>query len=121
MVHLIRGDQWIDLAKFTVNVEGPASNDAGTPAKGSKKPLHHRHERAVAWRVSGTTKAGTRAQFQDLTTGALNWEGKPLGWDTKTSANLTGVSKRSEAPGSAPEGINAEGRSQRLQGRSSPR
>ena len=36
VVHLIRGDQWIDLAKFTVNVEGPASSDAGTPAKGSK-------------------------------------------------------------------------------------
>ena len=36
-------------------------------------------------RVSGTTKAGTRSQFQDLTTtGALNWEGKPIGWDAKT-------------------------------------
>ena len=109
VVHLIRGDQWIDLAKFTVNVEGPASSDAGTASKGLESRFTIGMKGQLHERVSGTTKAGTRAQFQDLTTpGALNWEGKPLGWDTKTSANLTGVSKRSEAPRFGTEGINAE-------------
>ena len=109
VVHLIRGDQWTDLARFTVTVEGAAGGDTGATGKGLESRFTVGIKGQLHEQVSGTTKAGTRGQFQDLTTtGALNWEGKPLGWDTKTSANLTGASKRSEAPRFGTDGVNAE-------------
>ncbi len=107
VVHLIRGNEWIDLAKYSVTIE----SDGSSPESG--KGLESRFTLGVKGqvheRVSGTTKPGTRPQFQDMTsTGALNWEGKPLGWDVKSSANLTGVSHRTEAPRFGTEGVNAE-------------
>jgi hypothetical protein len=108
VVHLIRGDEWIDLAKFAVTVEGDA-----TPVITETKGIESRFTVGTKGQVyaseSGTTKAGKRPRFQDMTTtGALSWEGKPVGWDAKTSANLTGVSHRNEAPRFGTDGINAD-------------
>ena len=108
VVHLIRGDEWIDLAKFVVTVE----SDAATPTA-ETKGIESRFTLGVKGQIyeseSGTTKASKRPKFQDMTsTGALTWEGKPLGWDAKTSANLTGVSHRNEAPRFGIDGPNAD-------------
>ena len=108
VVHLIRGDEWIDLAKFVVTVE----SDAATPTA-ETKGIESRFTLGVKGQIyeseSGTTKASKRPKFQDMTsTGALTWEGKPLGWDAKTSANLTGVSHRNEAPRFGIGAVNAK-------------
>ena len=104
MVHLIRGNEWIDLAKFPVTVVG----DADALAKGLESRFTVGAKGQVHERISGTAKPGARAQFQDMTaTGALNWEGKPLGWEAKSSANLTGVSHRNEALRFGIDGIDA--------------
>jgi hypothetical protein len=95
VVHLIRGNEWIDLARFTVTVEGDASSDK----KGFESRFTLGSKGAVHERASGTTKRNVRGSFQDMNaSGALTWEGKPLGWDSKTSANLIGVSRRNDAP-----------------------
>ncbi len=104
IVHLIRGDEWLDLAKFAVTVEaGSESESKGIESRftvGAKGQIHER--------VSGTSKPGTRPKFQDMTaTGGLTWEGKPLGWDVKSGANFTGVSHRTEAPRFGTEGVDA--------------
>jgi TonB dependent receptor len=109
VVHLIRGSEWLDLAKFAVTVEG----NGETAAKGLEKGLESRFtlgaKGQIHERVSGTTKPGARPQFQDMTvTGGINWEGKPLGWDLKSSANLTGVSRRTEAPRFSIDGVEAQ-------------
>ena len=103
-VHLIRGDEWLDVAKFAVTVEaGSESASKGIESRftvGAKGQIHER--------VSGTSKQGARPKFQDITaTGGLNWEGKPLGWDVKSGANFTGVSHRTEAPRFGTEGVDA--------------
>ncbi len=106
MVHLIRGDEWLDLAKFPVTVEGES---AATTAKGFESRFTVGSKGQVHERVSGTSKPGIRAQFQDMTlTGGLNWEGKPLGWDVKSGVNLTGVSRRTEAPRFGIDGVEAQ-------------
>lgn len=108
VVHLIRGDEWIDLARFDVTVE------ADTPtAIAETKGIESRFTVGVKGQIheseSGTTKPGKRPRFQDMTsTGALSWEGKPLGWDAKTNANFTGVSHRNEAPRFGTDGVNAD-------------
>jgi len=105
VVHLIRGNEWIDLAKFAVTVEG---GDAASEKKGLESKFTLGSKGQVYESVSGTTKPGTRPHFQNLNlTGALNWEGKPLGFDGKSSANLTGVSLRNEAPRFGSDGVNA--------------
>ncbi len=108
VVHLIRGDEWIDLARFAVTVEGDT-----TPAAAETKGIESRFTIGAKGQIyateSGTTKAGKRPRFQDMTTtGALSWDGKPVGWDAKTSANLTGVSHRNEAPRFGTDGVNAD-------------
>jgi hypothetical protein len=109
MVHLIRGSEWIDLARFDVTVEGDASSaDKTEPSKGLESRFTIGSKGQVYESVSGTTKPGARANFQDMTaTGGLTWEGKPLGWDGKTGVNLTGVSRRNEAPRFATDASNA--------------
>ena len=104
IVHLIRGDEWLDIAKFVVTVEASGESQAkGIESRftvGAKGQIHER--------VSGTSKPGARPQFQDMTaTGGLTWEGKPLGWDVKSGANFTGVSHRTEAPRFGTEGVDA--------------
>lgn len=107
VVHLIRGEEWLDIAKFRVTVDSDAAtNDEG---KGIESRFTLAAKGQLHERVSGNSKPGARAQFQDLNaTGALSWEGKPLGWDAKTSANFTGVSRRNDAPRFGTEGVNAE-------------
>ncbi len=109
VVHLIRGNDWIDLAKFTVTIEADAAaGGTGETGKGLESRFTIGTKGQIHERVSGTTKVGNRAQFQDMTTtGALSWEGKPIGWDAKTSANLTGVSHRTEAPRFGAVGVDA--------------
>lgn len=107
MVHLIRGDEWLDIAKFRVNVEGDAA--ASSESKGIESRFTLGAKGQVYERVSGSNKPGSRAHFQDLNaTGALGWDGTPFGWDTKASANLIGVSRRNDAPRFGTEGVNAE-------------
>ena len=104
IVHLIRGNEWLDIAKFAVTVEPGREPEAkGIESRftvGTKGQIHER--------VSGTNKPGARPQFQDMTaTGGLTWEGKPLDWDVKSGANFTGVSRRTEAPRFGTEGMDA--------------
>ncbi len=108
VVHLIRGDEWIDLAKFSVTVEGDTAA-AAAEAKGIESRFTLGTKGQIYERESGTAKASKRPRFQDMTsTGALSWEGKPLGWDAKTGFNLTGVSHRNEAPRFGTDGVNAD-------------
>ena len=108
VVHLIRGDEWIDLAKFAVTVEGDTI-DAAPETKGIESRFTLGTKGQIYESESGTTKASKRPRFQDMTsTGALTWEGKPLGWDAKTGVNLTGVSHRNEAPRFGTDGVNAD-------------
>lgn len=94
VVHLIRGDQWIDIGKFAVTVEdASAPSSTNFDAKVTLNLKGQVHEGA-----SGTTKSGTRPKFQDFNlTSALALEGKPFGFDVKSSANLAGVSQRKQA------------------------
>lgn len=104
IVHLIRGDEWLDLAKFSVTVE--ASGDSAS--KGLESRFTVATKGQIHERISGTSKPGARPQFQDMTaTGGLTWEGMPLGWSVKSGANLTGVSHRTEAPRFGTEGVDA--------------
>lgn len=104
IVHLIRGDEWLDLAKFKVTVEA----DGDSASKGVESRFTVGAKGQIHERVSGTNKPGARPKFQDLTaTGALTWEGKPAGWDIKSGANFTGVSRRAEAPRFSIDGADA--------------
>lgn len=108
VVHLIRGDEWIDLAKFAVTVEGD-TNGASTETKGIESRFTLGTKGQIYASESGTTQASKRPKFQDMnSTGALTWEGKPFGWDAKTGVNLTGVSHRNEAPRFGTDGVNAD-------------
>ena len=108
VVHLIRGDEWIDLAKFAVTVEGDA-DVAAAEIKGVESRFTVGSKGQIYESESGTTKASKRPKFQDMTsTGAFTWEGKPLGWDVKTGVNLTGVSHRNEAARFGTDGVNAD-------------
>ena len=108
IVHLIRGDVWIDLAKFAVTVEGEAGA-ATAETRGIESRFTLGTKGQIYESRSGTTQASKRAKFQDMTsTGALTWEGKPLGWDAKTGVNLTGVSHRNEATRFGTDGVNAD-------------
>lgn len=106
-VHLIRGGEWTELATFAVTIEADAL--ALEQAKTIESRFTIGGKGQVYETTSGTTQVSKRPKFQDLTTtGGLTWEGKPSGWDIKTSANLTGVSRRSEAPRFGTDGVNAE-------------
>ncbi len=109
MVHLIRGNEWIDLARLEVTVEGETTSaDKAESSKGLESHFTIGSKGQIYESVSGTTKPGTRTSFQDMTaTGGLTWEGKPLGWDSKTNANITGVSRRNEAPRFATDAASA--------------
>jgi hypothetical protein len=95
-VHLIRGGEWIDIGKFSIEVEG--ETEKGETAKGFESRFTLNVKGQVHEKVSGTTKPSSRANFQDLNlANALSFEGKPLGFDLKSNANLTGASQRKEA------------------------
>lgn len=96
LVHLIRGGQWIDIGKFPITFEGVS--DTSAAAKGIESRVTLNVKGQVHEEVSGTTKPNGRPRFQDLNlASALSYEGKPFGGELKSTANLTGVSKRSEA------------------------
>lgn len=95
-VHLIRGNQWLDLAKFAVTVASDGDGEAAASSLESRLTIGVKGQ--IHERVLGITRVGERPRFQDLTiNGGLNWTGKALGWDLKSGANITGVSNRPEA------------------------
>jgi hypothetical protein len=107
VVHLIRGSDWIDIGKFTIVVEGDGGGASSSKGFESRVMLNLKGQ--VHESVRGSTKPNARPQFQDLNiASALSFEGKSFGWDTKSAANLVGVSQRKEAPRFGSVGTNAE-------------
>jgi hypothetical protein len=129
VVHLIRGNEWLDVARIPIEVsetgsastdtaadkaerKSDASSDSTTASEGEKPSVAKftlGTKGTLYERVTGATKAGTRGRFQDVSgTSAVSWEGGVLGLPSKVNANFNAVSFRQEAPRFAVDGIGAD-------------
>ncbi len=102
VVHLIRGNEWLDLARFPVTIEGTSDISSGeakgdTPSKKFDPKFTVTVKGQIYEQSNGTVKPTNRARFQDISiAGALSYEAKPAGFELKSAANLTGVSRRND-------------------------